>query len=288
MRSRGRLGFVAVGSLAFMLGLGLALGVAARPSLALASAQVRAPASDESPECKPTVGWGLQELETWLGHLVQTFHDTVLQAKKPATAEEIRRSISGLCGKYESLLDFALKGSAAGQGSLTDEELTAIYAYTAACYKSINQALRDGVKYRQAEPMIEALVAGLRKVPVRQGWVYRGVRLPPQVLERYREGAVVSDPGFVSTSLTRSFPGKQCLSLYSRSGREVNDFSAFPGENEVLFVPDTRFVVQRVQPAEQPNPLGCETEITLVELDLSLPDEGRVAPVPAPSPVSAP
>jgi NAD:arginine ADP-ribosyltransferase len=143
-------------------------------------------------------------------------------------------------------------------------------------YQHINTALRSlngkdvdfynagslqsfGVDKHLSE-IISDLANGLRKLPPAQsnGDMFRGigrdVSLPAEVLSSYREGEIISDLGFTSTTSTLEQMvdsnwwerNDQALVIHQRTngnGRDIAAFSAFNKEREILFLPNTKFKV---------------------------------------------
>ena len=143
-------------------------------------------------------------------------------------------------------------------------------------YRNINTALRSlngndvdfynagslqsfGVDKHLSE-IISDLANGLRKLPPAQsnGDIFRGigrdVSLSPEVLSTYREGEIISDSGFTSTTSTLEqmvdsgwWQGNdQALVIHQRvngNGRDIAAFSAFNKESEILFLPNTKFKI---------------------------------------------
>lgn len=123
-------------------------------------------------------------------------------------------------------------------------------------------AIRDyqkSLSYRRAL----TLASALQKLEPYRGKVYRGVSLSPDLLARYRVGAVVTEPGFLSTSKNENLgltkrPVR--FVIQSKRGRSIESFSERAHEDEVLFVPFSRFRVTEVRDG------GATTVIEMQEL----------------------
>lgn len=141
-----------------------------------------------------------------------------------------------------------------GLPELTAEEAAAIRSYTGDTYRELNADLRAG-KYA-SDPYLQAYVDaaqhGLAKMPKYVGRSIRGMGVGPDALERvlstYRKGAIVEDSAFVSSSSSEhaAFSGNVVLQINGKTGVDVSAFSKSPKEQEVLFMPGTRFMVDEV------------------------------------------
>ena len=96
---------------------------------------------------------------------------------------------------------------------------------------------------------IEAIKNALQKLPAYEGPVIRGTDLPPEVIDQYRPGEIITEHAFLSTTtnpaVARSptFAGNVEFRIMSNTGRDISSFSVFPGEHEVLFPAGTKFLV---------------------------------------------
>ncbi|WP_328403850.1 ADP-ribosyltransferase [Nocardia sp. NBC_00403] len=131
---------------------------------------------------------------------------------------------------------------------LTEKERAAIFDYTYESYKFINPAMRssnirDGIRIQ-----IEVLKSALTKLREHDGIVFRGVRLPPEIVERYQPGCVVTEAAFTSTTTDRdvTFRGNVEFRIMSKTGKRLHWQTEYrEEEEEVLFLPGTRFEVFR-------------------------------------------
>ena len=130
---------------------------------------------------------------------------------------------------------------------LSDDQVGALYGYTTdPGYQMINPALRGN---KMLTPELEAFaqhaVDGLNNLPAIETQTYRGINaLPSSILDNYQIGNVVSDRGFMSTDLVNPFNGSIKMNIEGYSGRDIDFLSSHSAtETEVLFKPDTKFVV---------------------------------------------
>lgn len=142
-----------------------------------------------------------------------------------------------------------------GLQELTAEEAAAIRAYTGGTYRTLNNSLR-GHKYAGG-PLLQAYVDaaqhGLAKMPKYSGISSRGMTMDEgklrAMLSTYRSGAVVEDAAFISTSYGQeaAFGGNVLMRITGKSGVNISQYSQYSSEREVLFMPGTRFHVDKVE-----------------------------------------
>lgn len=114
---------------------------------------------------------------------------------------------------------------------------------------------------------VDALNSALDKLPPHEGPVFRGTNLPPEVLAQYQRGAIVTESGFLSTSMdltvaqSQAFAGNVEFRILSKTGRDIAALSVIPTEQEVLFHTDVPFYVvdRRI------DPLTGRTVIEMIE-----------------------
>jgi hypothetical protein len=141
---------------------------------------------------------------------------------------------------------------------LTIYEKTLIYHYTKDGYVRINQGLRShGQTDLEVVPLLES---ALRKLPPYQGIVHRTAVLTRKQLQSYlsswRAGRVKAVPEFLSSSKSALIPRMRPrfnvkFRIVSRSGRSIEEVSYMgkhtpPNEQEVLFLPGSRFEISDV------------------------------------------
>ena len=102
------------------------------------------------------------------------------------------------------------------------------------------------------------LESALRKLPNYEGVVFRSKKIRDEkfLASLLREGNIVSDKGFLSTSrshqIERAFPSQSengvFMVIRSRTGKSVEKIEeSYRFEEEVIFRPGTRFIVEAVQ-----------------------------------------
>ena len=182
--------------------------------------------------------------------------------------KESRECLKGLSDKGKAL---------AKAHKLTEQEVTAIRAYTKTYYAIINYQMRNlpdpkvnvydaaelkrsGVNPDMAD-LIANLVNGLKKLPPAQieGDIVRGhgrdANLPKDELEKYKEGQIISPSMFTSTTSTleqmvsnqwwNTNPQTMIIhQVANGNGRDIAAFSLFEYESEILFLPNTKFKVE--------------------------------------------
>lgn len=135
---------------------------------------------------------------------------------------------------------------------LSQTDLICLRHYTLNGYKSINRALRndDKKELETLAPIIEQTLDGLQKLPSYCGPVYRNTNMPQEFLDAHKVGAEIRYNSFVSTSkfekwnATEQFAGNTELIIDSSSkGKDVSWLSQYSNEDEILFPPDTEFIV---------------------------------------------
>ena len=141
-------------------------------------------------------------------------------------------------------------------------EVDAIFGYSLGEYQDYNTILRgyEGAPSSfgpRMQQQYDLVVSGLRKLPEHSGPTYRGADLSPDQLLKYKQafqgGERISDSGFISTTQSSSrlnnyintdpskIPVK--MEVRGRSGRDISSISNYPQEQEVLFMPGTKFKV---------------------------------------------
>lgn len=150
---------------------------------------------------------------------------------------------------------------------LNSDHLGALADYTGSGYIDLNDALRNGTVDASQAVRVDAINAALEKLPAYEGPVIRGTNIPTEVLARYQPDSVITELGFVSTTMSPAvaqsptFAGNVEFQIMSTSGRDISLFSLFPEEREILFPSGTQFyVVDKVV-----DPLTGKTIIEMVE-----------------------
>jgi hypothetical protein len=167
-------------------------------------------------------------------------------------------------------------GNSAVQGNavLRSWEKEAIFSYTTSAYKFINDSLRlHGVQNLRggAQRKVERILSGLEKLQPYEGIVWRGCG---EDVGRYFDlevGSVFCDKAFLSTSTKKDVAVNSnflpmtngfVFEISHHSGKEITALSN-EGENEceVLFLPDTKYRIERVQEGVT---FGYKTNVTCV------------------------
>lgn len=147
---------------------------------------------------------------------------------------------------------------------LSDDQVGALYGYTTnPGYEMINPALRGSTELTpELEAFSQHASAGLDNLPPVNATTFRGIRsLPAEVLDQYQVGSTVSDKAFMSSDSQSAFDGAIQMKIDGYSGRDIDFLSSHSAtETEVLFKPDTKFVV--TERSEQ----NGVTQISLKEL----------------------
>ena len=133
---------------------------------------------------------------------------------------------------------------------VTKKQLLTTNDYTTDNFEHYNAFARDpsadvAPKFKEGVSEINDF---LRVSPHHEGVVYRGAKLPKEVLNKVLETRVFKDPGILSTSMhehiARSFAKKHILQpdeasvlleIHSKKGTDIRRVSQNPNEGEVLF-----------------------------------------------------
>ncbi|MCA2959605.1 MAG: hypothetical protein IOD12_05085 [Silvanigrellales bacterium] len=187
--------------------------------------------------------------------------------------------------KFQPSWDFAQSQmeskSSVKESKLDKLEITSIIVYTGAAYDPINAHLRFGTEGEiNWKPIADCIVQGLHKLPRFIGQVFRGAKITQGELEKFRSKSIIEERGFLSTSISEYLayrwagsmknepvPGsgeaRAVFQIGSKTGRKISSFSASPNEEEVLFLPNTRFRAVEVVSAIEDS--GAEYKVTLIE-----------------------
>ncbi len=136
---------------------------------------------------------------------------------------------------------------------LSDEECICLHTYTAKYYRKINPLLRgDTSKDENWKTVADDATKALEKLAtiedrVHKGNAFRGIEeMPDELVNKlFNVGEPFSDPAFMSSATEESeaFPGDVKLYINSKTAVRIDDISAHPKEKEVLFKPNTQFIV---------------------------------------------
>ncbi|NBX18412.1 MAG: hypothetical protein EBR09_13725 [Proteobacteria bacterium] len=180
------------------------------------------------------------------------FADTSINlTKHAASPQTLQKAEEFIATNHMKSFQFArsLIGKWPLSGKVDVVEVSAINYYTGLGYGEINQALRAGdqVVLQKFRPVIEAACSGLAKMTdnIFVGNVYRGAHLRKEVSDLYEVGSQITEKAFTSTSRTisRKFSGNTLFVIKSKTGKMIDELSAFKSEQEVLFPPGTVFKV---------------------------------------------
>jgi hypothetical protein len=137
---------------------------------------------------------------------------------------------------------------------LTRWERFAIWKYSSVqsySYRAINEGLRSGSPSDDVQAVAHVMIAGLKKLPRHAGFVYRGIRVADlgSFLRGYQPGAEVEWRAFSSASLdqTKVQIGNVLFIIRSNNGRVVGPYAEHQDEQEVIFLPGSRFRVNGVE-----------------------------------------
>jgi len=164
------------------------------------------------------------------------------------------------------------------------EEMILIYIYTYEgedpFYRKLNAAMRAGdvEALKPFRDYIYYLTKTLEKIPPSTGVtsVYRGIDCK---LDNYREGTRIVWPSFSSSTLDANvavqFMKGQKGTLFlinAKTPRLIERYSALKNEQEVLFLPNSKFIIKAEHAGSSKNLMGklanvCLDNITILELD---------------------
>lgn len=156
-------------------------------------------------------------------------------------------------GTYDSIRSAAIsaleqrqaKNPDISRNNLSDDELVAIRGYTNYLDRTINPALvAGGDKQRVVQPLIDTLSCALLRLPDYDGNVHTGTKLKDEKLAELRPGFVDTVPRFRSSSKYDLFSRRpHQLVMKSKHGKYIAPYSMYPHEEEVLFFPQTKFLI---------------------------------------------
>jgi len=177
---------------------------------------------------------------------------------------------------------------------LSTPELVALIHYTQRGYKNLNSALWAG-EYggdpKTLEKKILVLLSAVNRLPlltadIRRGEMYEFefIKKKDPLAAKKRYDSYIAEEEFVAKgfwSATRATKIesrgrflRNAMIIYkirSKTGRNIEEISFYPEEEEVLFLPNTRFKVKSKQILEravtQEYPFDYAYEVTLEELD---------------------
>lgn len=139
---------------------------------------------------------------------------------------------------------------------LYQHEFLALRTYTGPYYEEMNGVLRGKTPELGTawQPVNNSAARALDKLAGNstrkfRGTTYRGTPMTEdKVHERFPDvGEIYTDKGFSSstTDPNKAFAGNVQMKIESKSGVMIDDISAIPSEDEVLFKPDTKFRITK-------------------------------------------
>ncbi len=142
---------------------------------------------------------------------------------------------------------------------LTEAEQVALHLWTRdtgkdAWFRQINQALRSGSAddLKRLQPLIEAMRAGLDKLPLFEGTIYRGVKERgfqgdfSKWVESLQRDATIQEPGFAGASKDQEqkLRGRVKWVIQCKTGKDISALSNKPEQTEVLLDTGSRFWIE--------------------------------------------
>ena len=146
----------------------------------------------------------------------------------------------------------AWKNKAMVPASFTTDDKVVVYLYTHQTlkdyhYKSINAVLRGLPHIKEAELLKIAamLESALQKLPAHPAECHRLTYLDTRSLAAHGAGSCPAYPAFTSSGLQKwkAKSGQVRIVIHGKTGRYIAKFSRFPDEQEVLYLPNTNFLV---------------------------------------------
>lgn len=129
--------------------------------------------------------------------------------------------------------------------NLSREEALAIRTYSTGTFQYINGELRGGgAKTATIQSLVKFMVEGMSRLAPINGFVRRGATPSERVDALYQVGAIVKDPGFMSTSVKSGFQGthKIVIRTFTKC-TYIAPLSMFSNEEEALCFPGAPFKV---------------------------------------------
>lgn len=191
-------------------------------------------------------------------------NQTALNLLLDVTGDSFYYQKDDVCDRLE-------KSDAASYKKLNVEEVLAIHAYTENdYYKGINKVLRSrSVSKAERErytPIINLMKSGLKKLPVYKGNVIRWVSWSETTLKRLKVGSTKVFKAFTSSSKKPNFTwsGNTKLQIKAYKAHFIGMISQYPTEEEVLFMPNSKFKVLAIDLALCS---GCKSTVELEQVE---------------------
>jgi len=174
------------------------------------------------------------------------------------TFNERKAELQKVKATWSVVLAKSLKKEINKREKVDKDDKNALYDYTSNGYGAMNNHKRgiimnDDSLPRRIRAVVRAL--GKQKLRVYRGKVYRRIhKMGDGFIQQLKVGATFSDKAFFSTSKIASFAeereiyddGQVMFEIESRTGSDVKMYSRHPKEDEVLFRPDTLFMITHV------------------------------------------
>lgn len=188
---------------------------------------------------------------------IPIFRDAIEQAQAAHDERQAFLSpVEGVIDKTDiNYIYWHVKGmySSGSPHNLTANDILHIATYTGKAHHKLNNALREGTATAKQIKFAERLDEALSKLPDHNGKTYRDIDIPKQnlkaFLKRYRQGEIVEEYQFTSTSQRndlKGFSGNIKFIVYGKKGKDIEKMSLYPEEKEVLFKTKSRFYVKTV------------------------------------------
>ena len=174
--------------------------------------------------------------------------------------------------------------AAAEKYGLSDKESSTLEAYVRGIAYLANKRLLEGNTSDSDIAYIQSIIEAAKKFPVFEGRTYRNVMFDTEqgynaFLEENAQGKVIELKGITSTSKKpNGYPlfGKYVVHMVldGVSGRDIADTYGVPKQQEVLFLPGARYIVNSVSVANDGHPIIFVKEIANNEVQVSEGDNG--------------
>lgn len=197
-------------------------------------------------------------------NILNSYGDFIEKSKK-AFIGEIREFKDGKyqkqnSGKWKRLSEKGVRGKVV-EGGLTPKMELSIMYYTGSTYDRINSYLllnSDSIKNKvdygvkeNIEDKIDVLKSALDRLPNFKGTVNRWISMykdVDEIFNDYKSGDLIQYPAFMSTTKSDKRPemvkGDIRFEIESLTGKDIESYSEFEEEQEVLFAPDSVFEVR--------------------------------------------
>lgn len=141
---------------------------------------------------------------------------------------------------------------------LEPEEIAAVVGYQGSGAIGINSPLRSGDHEKLTKWRLDILVlaSALNKLPDYSGTVYRHANLPKAKFKNLKEGEVIVEEAFTSTSTMKAYAENRAnisearysvlYQIQSHSSKDITQIHS-DSEGEVLFRPFTNFQIQSIK-----------------------------------------